>query len=79
MLPGEPYQAAQSERFQPFRRDVRYFSAREAPIRPLLPQLAFAAGKASWGQVMRRGTVRIEAADYRIVAAAMEVTATPDP
>lgn len=74
VLEGEPYQAEQSERFRPFRRDVRYFDAREAPIRPLLPHLSFAQGNASWGQVMRRGTVRIEAADYRIIADAMGVT-----
>ena len=73
VLPGEPYQVNQSERFQPFRRDVRYFDAREASIRPLLPDLSFAQGKASWGQVMRRGTFRIEPADYRIIAEAMGV------
>ena len=47
VLPGEPYQVKQSERFQPFRRDVRYFDAREASIRPLLPDLSFAQGKGS--------------------------------
>lgn len=49
VLVGEPCQVEQSERFQPFRRDVRYVHAREAPIRPLLPVLSFAGGKASWG------------------------------
>ena len=73
VLPGEPYQVTQSERFRPFRRDVRYFDAREAPIRPLLPDLAFAQGKASWGQVVRRGTFLIERADYRRIADAMHV------
>ena len=73
VLAGEPYQVKQSGRFQPFRRDVRYFDAREAPIRPLLPKLSFARGSASWGQVMRRGTFRIDEADYHIIAGAMEV------
>lgn len=73
VLQGEPYQAKQSERFQPFRRDVRYFDAREASIRPLLPDLCFAQGRASWGQVMRRGTFRIKPADYCIIAEAMGV------
>ena len=54
VLAGDPYQVKQSERFQPFRRDVRYFDAREAPIRPLLPDLSFVQGSASWGQVMSR-------------------------
>ena len=79
VLAGEPYQVEQSERFKPFRRDVRYFDARDAPIRPLLPRLSFAQGKASWGQVMRRGTFRIEPTDYRIVAEAMHAADDPEP
>ena len=71
VLAGEPYQVKQSERFQPFRRDVRYLQAREAPIRPLLPDLSFTKGKVSWGQVMRRGTFQITQDDCRIIAGAM--------
>ena len=78
VLDGDPYQVEQSERFQPFRRNVQYFKAREAPIRPLLPRLSFAAGKASWGQVMRRGTFRVDAADYRVIAEAMHVADDPE-
>ena len=78
VLSGEPYQVKQSDRFQPFRRDVRYFDAREAPIRPLLPVLAFAQGGASWGQVMRRGTFRIDATDYKTIAEAMHVADHPE-
>ena len=78
VLAGEPYHMKQSERFHPFRRDVRYFDAREAPIRPLLPDLSFAQGSASWGQVMRRGTFRIDAADYKIIAEAMHVADDPE-
>lgn len=74
VLEGAPYQVKQTERFQPFRRDVRYFEVHEAPIRPLLPDLSFAQGKASWGQVMRRGTFSIEQADYRLITAAMGLT-----
>ena len=73
VLSGEPYQVKQSEQFQPFRRAVRYFAAREAPIRPLLPVLSLARGDVSWGQVMRRGTFQIDAADYQIIAEAMHV------
>lgn len=78
VLPGEPYQVKQSEQFQPFRRQVQYFDAREASIRPLLPDLSFARGNASWGQVVRRGTFRIDAADYQIIAKAMHVADHPD-
>lgn len=50
VLAGEPHQVEQSERFRPFRRDVRYFDACDAPIRALLPQLSFADREASWRQ-----------------------------
>ena len=79
VLVGEPYQVKQSDRFHPFRREIRYFEAREASIRPLLPDLSFARDNASWGQVLRRGTFRIEAADYQIIAEAMHVVDHPEP
>ena len=78
VLPGEPYQVKQSDRFRPFRRNVRYFDALEAPIRPLLPDLSFARGGVSWGQVMRSGTFRLDVADYKIIAEAMHVADHPD-
>ncbi|MBA3913730.1 MAG: EVE domain-containing protein [Acidobacteriales bacterium] len=64
--------------FSPFRRDVQYFNAREAPIKPLLPHLSFAHGTASWGQVLRRGTFRIERGDYQLIAQAMQVFGESD-
>ena len=70
VLEGEPRQV--SEAFRPFRRDVRYFDAREAPIGPLLAHLSFSHGVAAWGQVFRRGAFRIERADYRTIAVAMQ-------
>lgn len=78
VLDGDPYQVEQSERFRPFRRDVRYFDARETSISPLLPRLSFAAGKASWSQVMHRGTFRVDAADDRVIAEAMHVADDPE-
>jgi len=60
--------------FKPFRRDVRYFAASDAPIRPLLERLAFTRGKPSWGYVLRRGLFAIDADDYRLIAKAMGVT-----
>jgi hypothetical protein len=63
-----------SDTFRPYRRDVRYHSeARDAPIRPLLDSLSFTRGRASWGQVLRRGLFPIDEADYRVIAQAMGV------
>ena len=73
VLEGEPRQVCQSEGFRPFRRDVRYLDAREALIRPLLARLSFARSGPAWGQVLRRGTFRIERDDYLTIARAMQV------
>lgn len=58
--------------FHPFRRDVRFFAAEDAPIAPLLPRLAFTQGRTNWGMVFRRGAFRITADDYRLIANAMQ-------
>lgn len=73
ILDGAIRQESAQGDFRPFRRDVRYFEARDAPIKPLLAHLSFARGTTSWGQVLRRGTFRIEPDDYRVIAQAMQV------
>lgn len=78
ILDGAIRQDSVKAGFRPFRRDVRYFDACDAAIKPLLPHLAFARGKASWGQVLRRGTFRIEPGDYRVIAQAMQVDGASD-
>ncbi len=71
-------QESEVEGFSPFRRDVQYFNAREASIKPLLQHLSFARGMTSWGQVLRRGTFRIERGDYQLIAQAMQVFGESD-
>lgn len=78
ILDGAIRQDSVKAGFRPFRRDVRYYDAREAMIKPLLKHLSFAQGMASWGQVMRRGTFRIEPGDYRVIAQAMQVVGEGD-
>src|ERR1700691_5663683 len=43
--PKDVYQVKMSEDFIPFRRDVKYISANDAPIRPLIPKLSFIRDK----------------------------------
>jgi hypothetical protein len=74
VLPGEPRQVDMGGDFSPFRRDVRFFAAREAPIHPLLPLLSFTRDRPSWGYMLRRGAFRIELQDYRLIAEAMGAT-----
>lgn len=68
---GEVYQARMGPRFKPFRVDVEYFKAREAPIRPLIEKLSFIHDKTHWGAAFRFGHLKIGAPDFALIAAAM--------
>ena len=70
---GEPYQGDMGAGFTPFRRDVEWAKAREAPIKPLLDRLEFTAGKANWGYQLRFGLFAINADDFSLIAGAMGV------
>jgi hypothetical protein len=71
ILDGEPYEADMGGGFKPIRRDVRFFKAHDALIKPLLETLSFTRGRSSWGYAFRRGAFSIEADDYRAIAKAM--------
>jgi hypothetical protein len=68
---AEPYRVDMGGGFCPFRRDVRWLEARQAPIQPLLGTLDFSAGFKNWGYQLRFGLFEIGDHDLRIVAAAM--------
>jgi hypothetical protein len=68
---GEPYLFDMGKGFKPYRRDVTWAKAKEAPIRPLLDALEFTAGKPNWGYQLRFGLFPISAADFRLIAKAM--------
>jgi len=69
---GEPYRFDMGGGFCPFRRDVTWLDAREAPIQPLLGALEFTAAR-NWGYPLRRGLVPVSAHDMDAIAAAMGV------
>jgi hypothetical protein len=68
---GEPYVGDMGKGFRPYRRDVDWAKAEEAPIRPLLDRLEFTAGKPNWGYQLRFGLFAISAADFCLIAQAM--------
>jgi EVE domain len=57
--------------FAPFRLAVEYLPARDAPIKPLLEDLSFIRSKTHWGAAFRFGFLRVPAADFARIAAAM--------
>ncbi len=73
IAPGEVYEGRMAGDFRPFRRDVLWDQAQEAPIAPLLSHLAFTAGRVNWGQPFRWGFFEIPEADARIIAKAMGI------
>jgi hypothetical protein len=72
------YQADMGEGFQPFRRDVVYARATEAPILPLLDELELTRGKRNWGYSFRFGLVEVSKRDFDTIATAMGVTRGTD-
>ena len=69
--PGIPYQGDMGGGFKAFRRDVQWFASKAAPIKPLLQQLSFTKGQASWGYKFRFGLFEIDEADMKLIADAM--------
>jgi hypothetical protein len=74
----QPYQPMTEGDFCPYRRDVKWFATRDAPIRPLLDILEFSCGRRNWGHQLRFGVFRISDHDMRAIATAMGVSQFPD-
>lgn len=71
VLPGEPYAFDMGGGFVPFRRDVSWWPAEEAPILPLLDRLELTAGVRNWGYPFRFGLLPVSPGDFDRIAEAM--------
>jgi hypothetical protein len=69
--PGEAYAFDMGGGFVPFRKDVAYVPASEAPIAPLLDHFEFVQDRARWGYAFRFGLFAISDHDMRLIADAM--------
>jgi hypothetical protein len=75
---GAPYRADMGEGFLPYRRDVAWHDAAEAPLALLKGKLAFTQAP-NWGYRLRQGLVEISQQDMTIIAEAMLTAgAAPD-
>ncbi len=70
VLPGEPYRFDMGG-FVPYRRDVSYVPANEAPIAPLLDAFEFVEDRSRWGYKFRFGLFQISDHDMGLIASAM--------
>ena len=71
VVSGEIYQVEIDRDFRPFRVRVEFFKAKDAPIKPLIEQLAFIRDKQHWGAAFRFGQVKIGQPDFALIAKAM--------
>jgi EVE domain len=71
--PGDPYEFDMGGGFVPWRRDVAYVLAREAPIEPLLDQFDFVEDRQRWGYKFRFGLFEVNDHDMLLIARAMGV------
>ncbi len=68
---GVPYEFNVGGGFVPFRRDVVYVPAHEAPIAPLLDAFEFVEDRARWGYKFRFGMFKVSDHDMALIASAM--------
>ncbi len=57
--------------FVPYRRDIRFLKANDAPIRPMLERLSFIKDKSKWGSAFRFGHLEIPKSDFELIATEM--------
>jgi hypothetical protein len=70
--PGDPYAFDMGGGFVPFRKDVAYVPAQEAPIAPLLDRFEFVEDRYRWGAKFRFGLFAVSDHDMRLIAQAMK-------
>ena len=73
VAPGEAYEFDMGGGFVPWRRDVAYLPANEAPIAPLLDHFHFVEDRRHWAAKFRFGLVQVDDHDMKLIANAMGV------
>ena len=69
----DAYLVQMSADFQAYRRDVTWWNAKEAAVKPLIGSLSFIKDPARWGYPFHRGAFTISSDDFAVIAAAMGI------
>jgi len=69
----EPYQYSMNPDFNPWRCDIEFLLAKEAPIAPLIDNLSFIVNKQKWGFPFRRGCFSVSLEDFQLIASSMGI------
>lgn len=67
----EVYQVDLGNKTATHRRNVKYISARDASITPLVSRLSFITDKHRWGGLFRYNIIRIPTEDFALIATMM--------
>ena len=67
------YQVELSADKKTHRRDVKYLSARDVKIKPLIDHLSFIDDKTRWGSVFKYDIIQISEKDFKLIATAMNM------
>lgn len=78
VLGDKAYEFAMTESFVPFRRDIRYYKAQAAEIKPMLADLSFIKDISHWGYPFRVGHFEISREDFVRIAQAMRLEWSDD-
>jgi len=71
VIDDEIYQSQVSEDFCPSRRNIEFFECKDAPVLPLIADLAFIKNKKSWGYPFRFGFFEINQQDFDLISSKM--------
>lgn len=69
----QPYPFRMSEDFIPWRRNVKFYEAKEIDIAPLIDKLSFIQNKSRWGFPFRRGCFSIGQNDFSLISTNMGI------
>lgn len=69
---ADPYAFDMGGGFVPYRKDVKYLPAHDAPIAPLLDDFEFVQDRQRWGYQFRFGLFKINDHDMLLIARAMQ-------
>jgi len=68
---AEIFQYKMSDSFNPFRRNINYYTCKEVAIAPLIMQLEFIKNKNAWGYPFRFGFFEITNVDFELIKTQM--------
>jgi hypothetical protein len=69
----ELYQVNLDDKFNPYRRHVKYLTSHETALTPLIPRLKFIKDKERWGNIFKFGIIHIPPEDFKLIATSMRV------